>query len=328
MNLRRISYVPVLLAVLGAPARAGAEAAGSASSAPAPAAGANDTAEARQHFGEGLKLYKDGDFDAALVQFERAYAIKPNYKVLYNIAQTYFELREYVEAQDNMARYLKEGGTLIDPERQAAVSKDLAELEQRIAKVTLTVNVAGATVLVDGKKVGTTPLGEPISVSEGQRTISVEAPNRGARQRLIRVAGGEQQALTLDFEEAPPPVPAMPINLPPQPKPSTGLGAGFWASAIGAVALGASAGVSGYFALQAQDDNKNQRKELGVSQSTLDDSDHRAKALALTSDILSGAAIVCAGVAVVLLVSSPHHTASAQVGLRLSPGSANLVGRF
>src|SRR4051812_25846193 len=140
MNLRTIAYAPLLcFSISLLPGRALAE--GAAAPSPAPSAdAATGTEDARQHFADGLKLYKDGDFDAALVQFERAYAIKPNYKVLYNIAQTYFQLREYVEARDNMARYLKEGGSGIDPERQAAATKDLADLEKRVAKVTLTVN--------------------------------------------------------------------------------------------------------------------------------------------------------------------------------------------
>ena len=306
MNLRTIALVPVFTLALSAlPSAAWAE---------PPTPSTTDTSgpeDARAHFADGLKLYKDGDFDAALVQFERAYAIKPNFKVLYNIAQAYFQLREYVEARDNMARYLKDGGAAIDPERQAAASKDLADLEKRVAKVTLTVNVAGATVLVDGKKVGTTPLSEPISVSEGQRTISVEAPNRGARQRLIRVAGGEEQALSLDFEVAPPPVATGPQNAPPELGPSKGLGPVFWSTAVGAVALGAGAGITGFLALKANDDNKNQRQQFGVSPTTIDDSRSRTKTLALTSDILSGAALVCAGVAVVILIT--HHSDSPQL---------------
>jgi tetratricopeptide (TPR) repeat protein len=319
MNLRRICVPALALSIFLQSAAARAEA-------PA-AAPSTDTDEARQHFADGLKLYKDGDFDAALVQFERAYTIKPNYKVLYNIAQTYFQLREYVEARDDMARYLKEGGSAIDPERQAAASKDLADLEKRVAKVVLTVNVAGATVLVDGKKVGTTPLSEPISVSEGQRTISVEAPNRGARERLIRVAGGDQQTLSLTFEEVPSTLLAPP-NGAPQPHKQSGLGGAFWSTAIGAVALGAGAGITGFLALKASNDNQDQRKQFGVSASTVDDSNSHAKTLALTSDILSGAALICAGTAVVLLVTSPHHRDAAQVGLSIGPGSANLVGRF
>ncbi len=321
MKLRQFALASLLvlpLALRPLTARADAPAT------PAPA----ETEDARQHFSDGLKLYKDGDFDAALVQFERAYEIKPNYKVLYNIAQTYFQLREYVEARDNMARYLKEGGAAIEPERQAAASKDLADLEKRIAKVTVTVNVPGATVLVDGKKVGVTPLSEPIAVSEGQRTISVETTDRGSRQRLIRVAGGEQQSLSLDFEETPSPNAAAPINAPPMAQQKTGPSAGFWITAVGAVALGAGAGVTGYLALKAQNDNKDQLKELGVSQSTLNDSHDRAKNMAVVSDVLTGAAVVCAGVAVVFLVTSPHHSDSAQVGLSVGPGSANLFGHF
>ncbi len=318
MKLRQFATASLLvLPLLAHPVLAHAQAA-------APEAG--ETEDARQHFSDGLKLYKDGDFDAALVQFERAYAIKPNYKVLYNIAQTYFQLREYVEARDNMARYLKEGGTAIEPERQAAASKDLADLEKRIAKVTISVNVAGATVLVDGKKVGVTPLSEPISVSEGQRTISVETEKRGARQRLIRVAGGEQQTLTIDFEALPTASANAGINAPPQPREKSGLGAGFWVTAVGAGALGVGAGVTGYLALKAQNDNKDQQKELGVSQSTLNDSNNRAKNMAVVSDILTGAAVVCAGVAVVFLVT--HHSESSQVGLSVGPGSANVFGSF
>ncbi len=319
MNLRALALTPLLigsLVTLPASADAPASTASSASE--------DATLQAREHFGQATKLYKDGDFDAALVQFERAYELKPNYKVLYNIGQTYFQLREYVEARDSMTRYLKEGGDQIDAERLAAVNEDLADLERRLAKVTIIVNAAGAAVLVDGKKVGVTPLTEPVLVSEGQRAISVEAPNRGVLQRQLLVAGGDQQTLTLSFEDAPRTV--IVKTVPQDIKPR--LGAGFWATAIGAVALGAVAGVTGYFALQAQDDNRRQKKEFGVTPSQLDDSNKRAKTLALTTDILSGAALVCAGVASVILVTSPSHPRSASLELNLGLGSASLSGRF
>jgi hypothetical protein len=152
----------------------------------------------------------------------------------------------------------------------------------------------------------------------------VEAPNRGVLQRQIRVAGGDQQTLTLTFEEA---KPTVIVKTVPQDT-KQGLGAGFWATAIGAVALGAGAGVTGYFAFQAQDDNRRQRKEFGVAPSQLSDSDKRAKNLALTTDILSGAALVCAGVATVILVTSPSYPRSASLGLSVGPGSAMFNGNF
>ena len=312
---------PVAPAPAPAPATAGPATAASAT--PAPSADGSDVDQARQHFTQATKLYKEGDFDAALVQFERAYEVKPNYKVLYNIGQTYFQLRQYVEARDAMQRYVKEGGAQIDADRLAAVTKDLGDLEKRIANVTLIVNVNDASVLVDGKKVGTTPLSGSIAVSEGQRNISVEAPNRGVLQRQIRVAGGEAQTLELKFEAAP----VVVVASSPEQGKSGHLGAAFWTTAIGAVVLGAGAGVTGYVALNAQHDNKDQQKTFGVTPKQLDDTDQRAKTFALTTDILAGAAIVCAGAATVIWLSTPSGSKS-QVGLAVTPGSANLVGRF
>lgn len=290
---------------------------------------AADVERAREHFGQGLKLYRDGDFGAALVQFERAYAVKPNYKVLYNIAQTSFQLRDYVEARSAMRRYLAEGGVEIDADRREQATQDLAELERRIGTIRLSVNVDGATVFVDGKRVGTTPLREPIAVSEGQRTISVEEPSRGARQRLVRLAGAEELTLTLDFETPRAPLAAAVPPRAPRPE-QHGLGAGFWVSAVSAVALGAGAGVTGYLTLRAQNENEDERNKLGASKSALESSRDDAKTLALTTDILGGAAIVCAGVATVVLLTRPSRSErnAAELSISVGPQSAALRGRF
>ena len=290
----------------------------------------SDVEQARKHFSQGLKLYKDGDFDAALVQFERAYALKPNFKVLYNIAQCNFELHQYVEARNTLSRYLKDGAGSIEAERQTAVQNDLGELERRIAHLTLKVNVTGATVYVDGKKAGTTPLDAPIDVNEGQRTVSVETADRGNKQRIVRVGGGEAQTVSLDFAElAPTPLAtsgAGQHDSRTAPKASSGLGTGFWVTGGLAVALGAGAGVSGYFALKAQHDHDKGLQRFGVSASDLDDSRKRAKTFALGTDILAGSAIVCAGIATVLLIT--HGSGQEQVGLGVGPGNLLLRGNF
>ena len=290
-----------------------------------------DVEQARKHFGQGLKLYKDGDFDAALVQFERAYAEKPNFKVLYNIAQCEFELHQYVEARDTLARYLKEGAGQIDAERQTKVESDVSDLQRRIAHLTLTVNVTGATVYIDGRKIGLTPLSAAVDVSEGQRTISVETADRGSKQRVVRVGGGEDQ--TIDIEFAAPSAAQVTATAAStkteaaRPQASSGLGAGFWVTGGLAVALGAGAGVTGYLALQAQDDRKKDLETFGVTRADLDDTRKRAKTFALTSDILAGSAIVCAGVATVLLITHDSGTGE-QVGLGVGPGNVTLRGRF
>jgi hypothetical protein len=302
-------------------------------SAEAPVAEDTATTEARQHFADGLRLYKDGDFDAALVQFERAYEKKPNPRVLYNIAQTYFQLREYVEAREAMSRYLEEAGSAIEPERRAQATNDLAQLQKRIAKISLTVNVAGATVLVDGKKVGTTPLAAPLEVSEGVRTISVETPDGGARQRVVRIAGGESQSIAIQLVETQqrtPDMGAAPASpRPAAPPPARALPAGFWISAVSAAALGAGAGVTGFLALKAHSDNKDLQSEPNISQDALGDSATRAKRFALATDILAGGALVCGGVAVFVAVTNGNaRQETARTELTVGLGSVRLSGAF
>ena len=51
--------------------------------------------EARAHFERGVEYYTEGDFRAALVELTRAYALQPTYKMLYNLGQVAFELRDY-----------------------------------------------------------------------------------------------------------------------------------------------------------------------------------------------------------------------------------------
>jgi tetratricopeptide (TPR) repeat protein len=289
------------------------------------ATGDAEVDQARKHFSQGLKLYKDGDFDAALVQFERAYAIKSNYKVLYNIAQCYFELHQYVEARDALSRYVKDGTGQLDAERKAQVENDLGELQKRIAHLKLSVNVNGATVYIDGKKMGTTPLPAAIDVNEGQRTISVEAQDHGSKQRVVRLGGGEEQTVTLNFEEAKAVAGGGKTDGSSIKEPK-GLGTGFWVTGISALALGAGAGVTGFLALQAEDSRNKDLRRLGVTSAELDDDRSKAKTLALTTDILAGSAIVFAGIATVLLVT--HDSGDKQVGLGVGPGNVSLRGRF
>lgn len=53
---------------------------------------------ARASFFQGVELYKEGSFEAALAEFQKAYATTPAYRVPYNIAQTYFDLHDYVSS--------------------------------------------------------------------------------------------------------------------------------------------------------------------------------------------------------------------------------------
>ena len=73
---------------------------------------------AGEHFQRGVDLYNGGDYRAALIAFQRAYEIAPNFGVLYNLGQASAELKDYVSALDAFERYLKEGGDAVPADRR------------------------------------------------------------------------------------------------------------------------------------------------------------------------------------------------------------------
>src|SRR5688500_14271446 len=66
----------------------------------------DDVATSHEHFNRGVEYVHDGDLKGALIEFKRAYAVSPNYRVLYNLGQVANALGRYTEAQDYFQRYL------------------------------------------------------------------------------------------------------------------------------------------------------------------------------------------------------------------------------
>ena len=83
---------------------------------------------ARGHFRTGVNFYRERNFRAALIEFQRAYKAYPNYKLLYNLGQASLELQEYVQAIDYLTSYLRTGGHLIEVQRRDEVRRTIAEL--------------------------------------------------------------------------------------------------------------------------------------------------------------------------------------------------------
>src|SRR5262249_42490426 len=126
-----------------------------------------DPEAARTHFKLGIDSYRDNDLPTALIEFKRAYAASPNYRVLYNLAQVSEELRDYPEAERYLNQYLHDGVSEIDATRKQQVENELAKIKLRIASLVLTTNVEGAEWFVDDVASGKAPLAEVVRVSAG-----------------------------------------------------------------------------------------------------------------------------------------------------------------
>jgi tetratricopeptide (TPR) repeat protein len=281
------------------------------------------------HFDRGVEFVQDGDLRAASIEFKRAYAASPNYKVLYNLGQVSNELREYIDAQAYYRRYLSDGGNEIEPARRRDVEAILAKLSGRIANLMLSSNIVGAELFVDDVSVGTTPLSEPVRVSAGARVISASVSGRPRLMRTIEAAGGDTLVLQLDFppagdhETLPGPSSA------PRRAESGGPGPALWIG-IGAGALGIATGV---MAVLASNDaaKYHDAVETKTTARELQDLDDRATTKALVTDILLGATVVATTITIIVATAGSDERESAsgaRAQLRVGPGAMSLTGDF
>ncbi len=130
------------------------------------------------------------------------------------------------------------------------------DLEVETGQVVVLVNLAGASVFVDGQQVGTTPLTETLSLPPGRHVLSVRAADHEDAQRDIEVQAGTKQVLDIVLSAKPTPVAAAAAT-PSSPEPemslparasgtprsqSSALTVATWTSLAGAVVAGVVAG--------------------------------------------------------------------------------------
>ena len=252
--------------------------------------------EAKQRFDRGFELYDEGEYPLALIEFSRAYELVPNYRVLYNIGQVCIQLGQYANARRALEDYREKGGEELSRERREAIAKDLEMLGVRTAFLLITTNVEGAEVLVDDVTVGKTPLAPALLVDAGVHRISLRHAGYQPRSARVTLAGGDEQTLALDLEPQPEEKPII-IRAPIDEGGSQTLMIAGWVT-TGALVAGAI--VTGVMGAGEADELEQLRGADagdydGTLPSRLKDTKSNASTLLLTSDILSGAAVVVGG---------------------------------
>jgi hypothetical protein len=312
-------------------------------------AGAQDhgaQAEGRSHFRRGVDFFKEGDFRSALLEFKRAYELAPNYKVLYNLAQTSLELQDYAFALRSFERYLSDGGTDVAAARRAQVEAEIDKLRGRVARVEVTTNVSDAEVFVDDVSVGRTPLAGPIVVSAGRRRISAVKDGL-TDMRLVDVVGSDSTTVSLEIVDPSTAVagaPARPseASRPPAPPPRSSArlrasaasgvpsgNTGRWVGITVTGTLAAGTVATGILALSAKKDFDNAAGRSGADPQVVSDARSKARDLALATYILAGATIVAAGVTILTSVGgNSSKDRSRALRVNVTPAGIVATGTF
>ncbi len=157
--------------------------------------------EAALHFDRGVELYGEGNLDAALVEFERAYELVSSHRVLYNLAQVQAERHEYVAALGLFEKYLAEGGSEVPESRRVETTAEIARLRTRVVELWVDTDVEGASLFVNGESAGGLPLAAPVLINPGLAHVRVEKAGYEPASRELRVTGGDRVRLGLPLDE-------------------------------------------------------------------------------------------------------------------------------
>jgi tetratricopeptide (TPR) repeat protein len=228
-----------------------------------PSARADEARDAaHEHFDRALAASNAQRFGEAAEEFQKAYELWPDYKVLYNIGRVRIALGQPVEVVDAFEAYLTKGGAEITDERRDEVRKEIEAQQSRIATLTVETSAEGADLRLDGRLVGHSPLPGPLRVAAGKHTLEALLPDRPTQVRELDLAGGAATEVTLNL----PPRPALAAPVPASTRvPATSLlGApseaarkrrtmGYVVGGVGVVALLAGAAVAVESALAAND---------------------------------------------------------------------------
>lgn len=170
-----------------------------------PAAGAptSKQAEAKKHAAAGSQALSRADTETAVRELTTAAAIAPDADILLSLARAHRLHGEPGKARDVLEQLRANYGSKLSAAKRAEVDAELASVKAKLATLKLDIAEPGATVQVDGKEVGTTPLAAPIDLGTGSHEIAVsKAGFVTATRRLELTAGENQVAIELAREVA------------------------------------------------------------------------------------------------------------------------------
>lgn len=158
---------------------------------------AADDAGAKALFAEGRELFNNGNFDEASAKFKAAYDLKPNFKLLYNIAQSEVAAKRYEQALEIFERYLADGGDELVRERQEEVSAEIERIKGMLGFVEIE-TARGAEIQIDGVVRGTAPVHGGIPVVAGKmHTVEVWLNGKALPSEQVKVTSGKTVTISI-----------------------------------------------------------------------------------------------------------------------------------
>ncbi|WP_437653854.1 PEGA domain-containing protein [Sorangium sp. So ce1182] len=195
MNCRSLAVLFTAAALIAAPDIAVAQ---PAAPQEAPASAAEAAKRADASYQRAVRLYSDGKYAEAEAALESAWELNPTFDVAYNLGNTEYKLKKHREAAQYLSFALRHWPLMKAAAKlKVTAEQRLAESRAQVGAVRVTVGVAGAEVLVDGKAVGRAPLEGEVFVDAGEHLVEARLEGYAPASETVKVAKGASAAVTL-----------------------------------------------------------------------------------------------------------------------------------
>lgn len=161
--------------------------------------GASPAARAAEIYKRANALYDAGKLEAAEKLYREAWGISKSYDIASNLGAVMFDRGEYREAAEYLSYALANfpaGGKTAE---RVGIEKALSQAKTRVATLHISVNVAHARVLLDGKPIGEAPVSSDVFVDEGKRTVEAQADGYVTKSTTIEAKAGQASDVKLEL---------------------------------------------------------------------------------------------------------------------------------
>lgn len=145
---------------------------------------------------EGIALRRSGNNLAALPKFEEAYRLSPSPRTTAQLGLCLESLARWVESEKRLEEALTSNDPWIEKNR-AVLADALKTSRDNISYIEVLGEPAGAEVFMNGRRVGSLPLGTPIKHDGGSALIEIRAPGFVTASQTVQVAAHSRSEVFL-----------------------------------------------------------------------------------------------------------------------------------
>lgn len=155
---------------------------------------------ARHAWDAAKQLADANDYKGALVEFQRAYDLSQNPRVLYNVGVVEKLLTHYARAVAAWNRELTEGAGKLTPSETVELKNAIGIVQQFVTAIDVTANEPDATLFIDDYAVGKTPFTASVPIDVGKHTLKLTKTGFVDSTQQVDVAAGQRTAVTFKIE--------------------------------------------------------------------------------------------------------------------------------